>query len=41
VLPGTPGAETTLDRVPGVDLARLTTDAVNTYDAKWDKLFRP
>jgi iron(III) transport system substrate-binding protein len=40
VLPGTPGAVTTVDKVAPQDLSKLTPDVVAAYQAKWDQMFK-
>jgi iron(III) transport system substrate-binding protein len=40
VLPNTPGAVTTVDKVAPQDLSKLTPDVVSAYTAKWDGLFK-
>ena len=40
VLPGTPGAVTTVDKVAPQDLTKLTPDVVAAYQAKWDQMFK-
>jgi iron(III) transport system substrate-binding protein len=40
VLPGTPGAVTTVDKVAPQDLSKLTPDVVTAYTAKWDGMFK-
>jgi iron(III) transport system substrate-binding protein len=40
VLPGTPGAVTTVDKVAKQDLTKLTPDVVTAYQAKWDSMFK-
>jgi iron(III) transport system substrate-binding protein len=40
VLPGVPGAVTTVDKVAKQDLSKLTPDVVAAYQAKWDSMFK-
>ena len=40
VLPDTPGAVTTVDKVAKQDLKKLTPDVVAAYQAKWDSMFK-
>ena len=40
VLPGTPGAVTTVDKVAAQDLTKLTPEVVAAYQAEWDGLFK-
>ena len=40
VLPGTPGAVTTVDKVAEQDLTKLTPEVVAAYQAEWDGLFK-
>jgi iron(III) transport system substrate-binding protein len=39
VLPDTPGAVTTVDKIAPQDLTKLTPDVVAAYNEKWDALF--
>jgi iron(III) transport system substrate-binding protein len=40
VLPNTPGAVTTVDKVAPQDLTKLTPEVVAAYNEKWDALFK-
>jgi iron(III) transport system substrate-binding protein len=40
VLPDTPGAVTSVDKVAPQDLTKLTPDVVSSYTAKWDGMFK-
>jgi iron(III) transport system substrate-binding protein len=40
VLPNTPGALTTVDKVAPQDLTKLTPEVVAAYNEKWDALFK-